>query len=88
MSKALSSASKGSTAHRTEAALRFDNRALRVAVAVGLTVMSCPQLVKAWADATQPDPDRVVQVLTGIQTLAQFRPNPAVPEPAWWLGLV
>jgi hypothetical protein len=61
-----------------------DRRAIRVAERAGLTVVSCPQLVKAWVDATRPDPVKVVQVLTDIQTLAQFRPNPAMPESAWW----
>jgi hypothetical protein len=61
-----------------------DRRAVRVAGQVGLTVISCPQLVKRWFDATQPDSATLVQVLTDIQTLAQFRPHPAMPEAAWW----
>jgi hypothetical protein len=47
-------------------------------------VVSSPQLVKRWFDATQPDSATLVQVLTDIQTLAQFRPHPAMPEAAWW----
>ena len=47
---------------------------------------SLPELVKAWADATRPDHATLVQVLTDIQTLAQFRPNPAMPESDWWTG--
>jgi hypothetical protein len=61
-----------------------DRKAIRVAGQAGLTVVSCPQLVKAWADATRPDPSMLVQVLTDIQTLAQFRPNPTMPESNWW----
>ena len=61
-----------------------DRKAIRVAAQAGLTVISCPQLVKAWADATRPDPATLVQVLTDIQTLAQFRPNATMPESAWW----
>ena len=61
-----------------------DRKAIRVARQAGLTVVSCPELVKAWADATRPDPRALVQVLTDIQTLAQFRPNPTMPESAWW----
>jgi len=61
-----------------------DRKAIRVAEMAGLTVISCPQLVKAWVDATRPDAATVFRVLTDIQTLAQFRPNPAMPESAWW----
>ena len=50
----------------------------------GLTVISCPQLVKTWVDATRPDTALVVQVLTDIQTFAQFRPNSTMPESGWW----
>ena len=63
-----------------------DRKAIRVAGQAGLTVISCPQLVKAWADATQPDPATIVQVLTDIQTLAKFRPNPSMPELTWWVS--
>ena len=61
-----------------------DRKAILVAEKGGLTVMSCPQLVKTWVDATQPDTALVVQVLTDIQTLAQFRPNSTMPESDWW----
>ena len=64
-----------------------DRKAIRVAQQAGLTVVSCPELVKAWADATRPDPATLVQVLTDIQTLAQFRPNSTMPESAWWLSV-
>jgi len=63
-----------------------DRKATRVAEKGGLTVVSCPQLVKAWVDATRPDTALVVQVLTDIQTLAQFRPNSTMPESDWWTG--
>ena len=65
-----------------------DRKAITVAGKAGLTVISCPQLVKAWADATRPDPSTVVRVLTDIQTLAQFRPNPTMPEAIWWANSV
>jgi hypothetical protein len=61
-----------------------DRKAIRVAGQAGLTVISCPELVKAWADSTSPDPARLRQVLADIQTLAKFVPNPMMPETAWW----
>jgi hypothetical protein len=62
-----------------------DRRAILVAHQAGLTVVSCPELVKVWADANRPDATRLVQVLTDILTLAQFRPNPKLPGYQWWV---
>lgn len=64
-----------------------DRKATRIAEKAGLTVISCPQLVKTWVDATRPDTALIVQVLTDIQTLAQFRPNSTMPESAHFTGL-
>ncbi len=61
-----------------------DKKAIKVAEKAGLKVISCPQLVKAWADATRPDAATVARVMTDIQTLAQFRPNSMMPEAVWW----
>jgi hypothetical protein len=62
-----------------------DRRALRVARQAGLTVVSCPQLPKAWADATTPDQAILIRVLQDIQLLAQFRPNWSMSECQWWV---
>jgi hypothetical protein len=62
-----------------------DRRAIRVTQQAGLSVVSCPQLVKAWADATAPDDATLVRVLQDIQILAQFKPNPSMPEYQWWV---
>jgi hypothetical protein len=62
-----------------------DRRAIRVAQQAGLTVVSCPQLVKAWASATAPDQAILLRVLQDIQVLAQFKPNPTMPEYQWWV---
>jgi hypothetical protein len=61
-----------------------DRRAILVAQQAGLTVVSCPAIVKAWADATQSDATSIAKALTDIQTLAQFRPNPTMPAYRWW----
>jgi hypothetical protein len=61
-----------------------DRKAIRVARQVGLTVVSCPELVKAWAAAVRPDSPTLVQTLRDIQVLAQFKPNPSMPEHGWW----
>lgn len=62
-----------------------DRRAIRVAQQAGLSVVSCPQLVKAWADATTPNPSTLARILQDIQVLAQFKPNPSMPEYQWWV---
>jgi hypothetical protein len=61
-----------------------DKRAIQVAQKAGLSVVSCPELVKAWADATRPGWTSLVQILIDIQTLSQFRPNPKMPGYRWW----
>jgi hypothetical protein len=63
-----------------------DRKAIRVAEQAGLTVVSCPVLVKAWAAAAGPDQPTLVQVLQDIQVLAQFKPNPSMPEYGWWVA--
>lgn len=63
-----------------------DRRAIRVAQQAGLTVVSCPELMKAWVDATGPDPIALRDVLQDIQVLAQFKPNPSMPDYAWWVN--
>jgi hypothetical protein len=62
-----------------------DRKAIRVAKQAALTVISCPELLKAWADATGPDQAALNRVLQDIQVLAQFKPNPTMPEYRWWV---
>jgi hypothetical protein len=62
-----------------------DRKAIRVAQQAGLSVVSCPELVKRWADATGPDRATLNKVLQDIQVLAQFKPNPTMPEYQWWV---
>src|SRR5947207_899732 len=62
-----------------------DRRAIRVAQQAGLSVVSCPELVKAWAVATTPDHATLNRILQDIQVLAQFTPNANMPEYQWWV---
>jgi hypothetical protein len=62
-----------------------DRRAIKVAKQVGLTVMSCPEIVKAWPDTNKLAHTALRQVLHDIQVLAQFKPSPNMPERQWWL---
>ena len=71
--------------HRNWAIATDDRKAIRVAERAGLTVVSSPAIVKRWADAMQPDQATLCNVLRNIQVLAQFKPNPAMPEYQWWV---
>ncbi|MFN0050631.1 MAG: PIN domain-containing protein [Planctomycetales bacterium] len=62
-----------------------DRKAIRIARQAGLAVISCPQLLKTWADCEQPDQETITQVLREIELLSQFRPNASMPEHQWWL---
>jgi hypothetical protein len=63
-----------------------DRKALKIARAAGITGISCPELVKTWADVMKPDGAEILQVLTEIQTLARFLPGPTMPESSWWVN--
>jgi hypothetical protein len=62
-----------------------DRRAINVARQAGLTVVSCPELMKTFADSVQPPQAALVQLLRDIQFLAQFVPNASMPEYQWWV---
>ena len=62
-----------------------DPRAIQVAHKAGLSIVSCPEMVQAWAHRTGSDATCLIQVLTDIQALAQFRPNPSMPCYPWWV---
>lgn len=62
-----------------------DRKAIRVAQQSGLTVVSCPELVKHWAAAVGPDQASLLRILRNIQDLAQFTPNATLPEYQWWV---
>lgn len=62
-----------------------DRKAIRIARQAGLTVVSGPELMKRWADATGPAQATLHKVLQDIQVLAQFKPNPTLPEYQWWV---
>ena len=57
-----------------------DRKAIRVARQTGLTVASCPQLVKAWAGATSPSRVVLKKVLQDVQASpnsSRIRPCPS-----------
>lgn len=63
-----------------------DRKVIRTGEVAGLTVVSCPELVKKWADAARPAAPVLQGALKDIQFLAQFRPNSSMPCCKWWTG--
>ena len=61
-----------------------DRKAIRVGREAGLTVVSSPHLVKTWADKARPTDTALQEAIKDIEFLAQFRPNPSMPEYSWW----
>ena len=68
--------------------IAVDRKAIRVAGQAGLTVLSCPQMMRGWADGAKPDQTVLAKALRNIEVFAQFRPNPSFPEFQWWLNNV
>jgi hypothetical protein len=62
-----------------------DRRAIRVGQAAGLIIVSCPEIVRHWAEATRASEAEIIEALSRIERLAQFRPNERMPEYDWWL---
>jgi hypothetical protein len=63
-----------------------DRKAIQIAQQAGLTVLSCRELIKAWVDATRPDPAALVRVLNSLQRLAKVSPASTMPKSAWWFN--
>jgi hypothetical protein len=63
-----------------------DRKAIRIANQAGLSVLSSPELVKAWVDAEEVDSAEVDRVLMDIHALARFVPHAQMPDAAWWLS--
>jgi hypothetical protein len=62
-----------------------DRKAIRIARQAGLSVVSCPELVKTWADVDHPDRGVLTKALEDIELLAHFRPSVTMPEYQWWM---
>jgi len=62
-----------------------DRKARREAGALGVLVVTTPELVKAWADATKTDEAAVAKLLRDIQNYARFTPHKTMPLHSWWV---
>lgn len=62
-----------------------DRKAIRVGQQAGVTVVSCPELVKHWVTTSGVNQATVTKTILNIERFAQFRPNTTMPEYQWWL---
>ena len=66
--------------------LATDNRkGRREAGNLNVPVVTTPELVKAWADATKADAAAVAKLLRNIQDYARFAPHTTMPLHPWWV---
>jgi predicted nucleic acid-binding protein len=65
-----------------------DRKGRREAGILGVTVITTPELMKAWADATNADDAAVAQALRAIQDYARFAPHKTMPLHSWWTDVV
>lgn len=63
-----------------------DRKGRREAATLGVPVVTTPELVKVWADATSAAGAELVRVIENIQTFARFTPHKSMPLYQWWLN--
>lgn len=61
-----------------------DRKAIRLATASGISVITTPELVQRWVNLTGPDEEDVVEALRCIERFALFRPRQSRPLYEWW----
>jgi predicted nucleic acid-binding protein len=65
-----------------------DRKGRREAGNLGVQVITTPELVKAWADATKSGHAAVTKMLRAIQDYARFAPHRTMPLHSWWTDVV
>jgi predicted nucleic acid-binding protein len=65
-----------------------DRKGRREAGNLGVTVITTPELIKAWADVSNADDATVAQLLRAIQDCARFVPHKTMPLHSWWTDAV
>ncbi len=62
-----------------------DRKAIRMAKEAGILVITTPELLKRWAEATQATPEEIAATLEQIEQYARFRrPRMDSPGANWW----
>jgi predicted nucleic acid-binding protein len=61
-----------------------DRKAIRLATKHSISVITTPELMKSWADATNPTAKELQQAINRIETLATFFPPSRHHLHEWW----
>ena len=64
-----------------------DRKATRLAAEAGVAVVTTPELLQTWAEATGPGDEILAEVLQNIELFARFRPRRSDPLYDWWTSL-
>lgn len=64
-----------------------DRKAIRLATESGIKVITTPELIERWANATSPANEDLAEVIRSIERFARFRPRSASPLYAWWTAI-
>ena len=65
-----------------------DRKGRREAATLGVPVVTTPELVKTWAEATSASDGEIARVLKNIQTFARFAPHKTMPLHQWWSNAI
>ncbi len=65
-----------------------DRRAIRVAVELGVTVVTTPQLMRGWAERSGTTAADLRFALASVERRGNFRPRRDDPEREWWAASV
>lgn len=61
-----------------------DRKAIFVARSLDIPVLTTPELLLKWINATNPNPVEVSTVINNIEQYAKFRPHPLSAFANWW----
>ncbi len=65
-----------------------DKKAIRLATAEQIAVVTTPELVHHWAEAAKPKDDEVVEALRNIELFAHFRLGRSAKYYQWWTRMI
>ncbi len=61
-----------------------DRHAIRVAMDLGVSFMTTPQMLKNWAEHSSIKRHEVTDAIMSIEKYGRFRPHSACPYAGWW----
>ena len=64
-----------------------DRKARRIASENAIALISTPELIRRWVEATSPSEAAVIELLQKIERFARFRPRRVDPLYDWWTSL-